>query len=64
MEETGKTFTEVLEDAKRLGFAESNPASDLEGNENLPSRFVVVPFVLLKMTFTPIRGSCVFLSVS
>ena len=33
MEETGKTFSEVLDDAKRLGFAESNPASDLEGND-------------------------------
>ena len=33
MEETGKTFSEVLDDAKNLGFAESNPASDLEGND-------------------------------
>ena len=33
MEETGKTFSEVLVDAKKLGFAESNPASDLEGND-------------------------------
>ena len=33
MEETGKNFSEVLEDAKKLGFAESNPASDLEGND-------------------------------
>ena len=33
MEETGKTFSEVLDDAKRLGFAESNPAADLEGND-------------------------------
>ena len=33
MEETGKTFSEVLDDAKSLGFAESNPASDLEGND-------------------------------
>jgi len=31
MEETGKSFSEVLEDAKKLGFAESNPESDLEG---------------------------------
>jgi len=27
MEETGKTFSEVLDNAKKLGFAESNPAS-------------------------------------
>ena len=33
MEETGKSFSEVLDDAKKLGFAESNPASDLEGND-------------------------------
>ena len=33
MEETGKTFSEVLDNAKKLGFAESNPASDLEGND-------------------------------
>ena len=33
MEETRKTFSEVLDDAKRLGFAESNPASDLDGND-------------------------------
>jgi homoserine dehydrogenase len=33
MEETGKSFNEVLDDAKKLGFAESDPASDLEGND-------------------------------
>ena len=33
MEETGKSFSEVLDDAKKLGFAESNPSSDLEGND-------------------------------
>ena len=33
MDETGKSFSEVLEDAKKLGFAENNPASDLEGND-------------------------------
>ena len=33
MEDTGKTFSEVLDNAKNLGFAESNPASDLEGND-------------------------------
>ena len=33
MEETGKSFFEVLNDAKELGFAENNPASDLEGND-------------------------------
>ena len=26
MEETGKTFSEVLDNAKKLGFAESNPS--------------------------------------
>ena len=34
MEETGKTFSEVLDDAKRLGFAESNPVSDLSGKDS------------------------------
>ena len=33
MEETGRSFSEVLENAKKLGFAESNPSSDLEGND-------------------------------
>ena len=33
MEETGKKFSDVLYDAKKLGFAENNPASDLEGND-------------------------------
>ena len=33
MEESGKSFSEVLDDAKKFGFAESNPASDLEGND-------------------------------
>ena len=33
MEESGKSFSEVLDDAKKLGFAESNQASDLEGND-------------------------------
>ena len=33
MEKTGKSFSDVLDDAKKLGFAEKNPASDLEGND-------------------------------
>ena len=33
MENSGKSFSEVLNDAKKLGFAENNPASDLEGND-------------------------------
>ena len=33
MQDTGKNFTEVLEDAKKLGFAESNPISDLDGSD-------------------------------
>ena len=33
MEKTGKNFPEVLENAKGLGFAESNPLSDLNGND-------------------------------
>ena len=33
MEKNGKSFSEVLGDAKKLGFAESNPESDLEGND-------------------------------
>ena len=32
--------------------------------ENFPSIFVVVPFVLLKITFTPINGSRVFSSIT
>ena len=34
MENTGKNFLEVLNKAKRLGFAESNPISDLNGNDS------------------------------
>ena len=33
MDKTGKSFSEVLDDAKKLGFAENNPASDLDGND-------------------------------
>ena len=33
MEKTGKNFAEVLEKAKKLGFAESNPISDLNGTD-------------------------------
>jgi homoserine dehydrogenase len=33
MEKTGKTFQEVLENAKKLGFAENNPMSDLNGSD-------------------------------
>ena len=33
MEHTGKNFSEVLNNAKKLGFAESNPISDLSGND-------------------------------
>ena len=33
METTGKTFLEVLDKAKKLGFAESNPMSDLNGED-------------------------------
>ncbi len=33
MEKTGKSFSEVLDKAKKLGFAESNPMSDLDGSD-------------------------------
>ena len=33
MEDTGKNFLEVLDKAKKLGFAESNPISDLNGTD-------------------------------
>ena len=33
MEHSGKNFSEVLNNAKKLGFAESNPISDLSGND-------------------------------
>ena len=34
MEKTGKNFYDVLDKAKKLGFAESNPLSDLNGNDS------------------------------
>ena len=34
MEHSRKNFSEVLDEAKRLGFAESNPISDLNGNDS------------------------------
>jgi len=34
MESSGKNFYEVLDQAKRLGFAESNPLSDLNGDDS------------------------------
>tara|TARA_Y100000590_G_scaffold151057_1_gene173554 strand:- start:4402 stop:5694 length:1293 start_codon:yes stop_codon:yes gene_type:complete len=34
MEKSGKSFSEVLEKAKSFGFAESNPISDLNGNDS------------------------------
>ena len=34
MEKTGKNFLDVLENAKALGFAESNPISDLNGADS------------------------------
>jgi homoserine dehydrogenase len=33
MSETGKNFIQVLNDAKKLGFSESNPKSDLNGSD-------------------------------
>ena len=33
MTETGKSFVQVLNDAKKLGFSESNPKSDLNGSD-------------------------------
>ena len=33
MENSGKNFYEALDNAKKLGFAESNPVSDLNGND-------------------------------
>ena len=33
MEKTGKNFSDVLDKAKQLGFAESNPVSDLNGED-------------------------------
>jgi len=34
MESTNKNFSEVLENAKKLGFAESNPSADLNGSDS------------------------------
>ena len=34
MEKSRKNFSEVLDNAKKLGFAESNPISDLNGNDS------------------------------
>ena len=34
MEESGKNFSEILLNAKKLGFAEKNPVSDLNGNDS------------------------------
>ena len=34
MESKKKNFNDVLDDAKKLGFAETNPASDLNGNDS------------------------------
>ena len=34
MENSGKIFYEALDNAKKLGFAESNPVSDLNGNDS------------------------------
>ena len=34
MEDKNKNFPEILQKAKRLGFAESNPISDLNGNDS------------------------------
>ena len=34
MEKTKKSFGEVLDNAKKLGFAESNPISDLNGEDS------------------------------
>tara|TARA_Y100000294_G_scaffold48502_1_gene45408 strand:+ start:2894 stop:3937 length:1044 start_codon:yes stop_codon:yes gene_type:complete len=33
MEETGKNFNEILKEAKKFGYAESNPKSDLNGDD-------------------------------
>ena len=33
IEESGKSFNEILIEAQKLGFAETNPASDLEGKD-------------------------------
>jgi len=34
MEYSGKNFSEAIRDAKKLGYAESNPISDLNGNDS------------------------------
>ena len=33
MEQTGKNFNEILKEAKKRGYAESNPISDLNGDD-------------------------------
>ena len=33
MEQTGKTFNEILKEAKKYGYAESDPKSDLNGDD-------------------------------
>ena len=33
MEQSGKSFNEILKEAKKFGYAESNPESDLNGDD-------------------------------
>ena len=65
---------EVIEDNfSEIGFEDGNSFSEFTNfriensfkvNENSPLIFVVVPFVLLKITFTPINGSRVSSSIT
>jgi len=49
MEKSGKSFSEVLNSAKKLGFAESNPISDINGTD-AASKIKILSAIAFKST--------------
>lgn len=50
--ESGKSYAEALAEAQRLGYAEANPASDVEGHDTA-GKLVILANVLLGARMTP-----------
>ena len=47
MDKQNKNFDEVLSDAQKLGYAESNPSADLDGNDVASKLRFYLPYVLI-----------------
>lgn len=55
--EDGKSYSEALEEAQALGYAEANPTNDVEGHDTM-GKVVILANTLMGASLTPSEVSC------